>query len=167
MAAATAERLDEHGLTLYEVSNAARPGSECRHNVGYWLGREYLGLGPSAVSAIDGVRWRNVEDAVEYSARVLEKVPAVCYAERLSGAERLLERVMLGLRLRDGFHLAAAEDECGCTLAALAGETLTRAIAEGWLEGDGGWLRLSPVGYPVANRILTELRVTRDNRGGL
>jgi oxygen-independent coproporphyrinogen-3 oxidase len=151
------ERLGAADYAWYEVSNAARPGRHCRHNLGYWLGRDYLGLGPAAVSALGGVRWRNTPDVAVYADRAANGRPVVCYSERLRGPERLLERVMLGLRLRAGFDLAAAEAACGCRLAEITGPALDALRAEGLLEWDGTTLRLSPAGYPLANAVLARL----------
>lgn len=157
MNAITASALADAGFEHYEVSNAARPGAHCRHNLGYWLGRNYLGLGAAATSTIGGVRWRNTANATEYIARAGSDRPVAAYVERLSRAEHLLELVMLGLRLRHGFDLRMAEDACGCTLAALAGETLQRLQHEGLLVQDGGILRLTTHGYPLANSVVARL----------
>lgn len=157
MAALTAERLAAAGIRHYEVSNAAHTGAVCRQNVGYWLGRDYLGWGPSAVSAVGAVRWRNVDEVTQYVACVTQDLPATAYAERLAAPARLLERVMLGLRLRDGFDLTAAETECGCSLDAVAGAVVQQLLDEGWLMHDGPIWRLSPAGYPLANIVLTRL----------
>jgi len=159
MAALTAGLLAEQGLVQYEVSNAARPGAECRHNLGYWSGRDYLGLGASAVSTVGGVRWRNVDDANAYADRVSRGVPAVSFVERLSSPARLLEQVMLGLRLCAGFDLAAAEAECGCTLQTGAVGAL---VDRGLLRYGGGWLCLTPSGYPLANQVVAQLTASLD-----
>lgn len=164
MASLTAGVLAEHGLAHYEVSNAARPGAECRHNLGYWLGRDYLGLGPAAVSAIGGVRWRNVEDVGAYADRIENGGAVVAYAERLSAPARLLERVMLGLRLRDGFDLAAAEAECGGALQALAGDAVSALIDQGLLARNGDQLRLTPAGFPLANQVVAQLMAHAERR---
>ncbi|MHB9023164.1 MAG: radical SAM family heme chaperone HemW [Armatimonadota bacterium] len=163
MTAVTASLLADTGLVLYEVSNAARPGMECRHNLGYWLGRDYLGLGPAATSAIGGLRWRNVDDAATYVRRLAAGESAIVYIERLAAAGQLLERIMLGLRLRDGFTLAEAEAACGCALDALAGDTARVLSAEGLLERSGGVLRLTARGYPLANLVVARLMAALDS----
>lgn len=157
MEAVAADALRAAGYAWYEVSNAAQPGRHSRHNLGYWLGRDYLGLGPSAVSTLGALRWRNTPDAAEYADRAANGRPVVCYSERLRGPERLLERVMLGLRLRAGFKLPAAEAACGCRLAEIAGPALDALRADGLLEMDGAVLRLTPAGYPLANAVLARL----------
>ena len=58
--------LEGGGYPQYEISNYAKPGHECQHNLAYWLGRDYLGLGPSAFSTIDGTRWQNTPDTSRY-----------------------------------------------------------------------------------------------------
>jgi len=154
MYARTAELLADAGMALYEVSNAARPGYHSRHNLGYWHGRDYLGLGAAAVSTVTGVRRRNAADTASYITRMGEYGSATVYAERLSARARLLERVMLGLRLRDGFSLADAEVECGTTLPLLP---LQHLLDEGLLERDGGDIRLSQRGFPLANDVVARL----------
>ncbi|HEY3376536.1 MAG TPA: radical SAM family heme chaperone HemW [Armatimonadota bacterium] len=158
MARWTATALHAAGFQHYEVSNAARPGARCRHNLGYWLGRDYLGLGAAATSTIGAVRWRNQAAVTDY----LAVQPAMAYIERLSAADHLLERIMLGLRLRDGFDLGAAEATCGRTLSSLAGETLAALMQEELLELADGTLRLTAHGYPLANYVVTRLMAASD-----
>jgi oxygen-independent coproporphyrinogen-3 oxidase len=156
MDALAAAQLAAAGYTLYEVSNAAQPGRHSRHNLGYWLGRDYLGLGAAAVSCLDGVRWRNTAGVAAYTARGAADAPVIDYVERLAPRPRLLERVMLGLRLRAGFDLHAAEAACGATLA--EDDTLDTLVAEGWLARNGPNICLTPAGAHVANQVLARLQ---------
>ncbi len=162
MVAGMTELLAGAGLRQYEVSNAALPGAYSRHNLGYWLGRDYLGLGASAVSACGSLRWRNSADTGYYIARQHVGLPVIDYAERLSARGRLLERVMLGLRLRDGFHLPSAENACGCTLHAIAGDALAALTAQHLLEQAGEMLRLTPGGSRLANQVVSRLMSAAD-----
>ncbi len=98
----TMDRLAEGGYEPYEISNHARPGCECRHNLAYWEGADYLGLGPSAFSTRGLERWENVADAAEYSARVLEGRSAASSREPLTPAIRLSEEIAFGLRTSRG-----------------------------------------------------------------
>jgi len=150
------------GLVPYEVSNAARLGAHSRHNLGYWLGRDYLGLGAGAVSALQDVRWRNTADVGHYAALLDDDTLPVAYAERLAAPERLLERVMLGLRLHNGFDLAAAEEACGCILSAIAGPAVRAAMDDRLLERVGPVLRLSARGFAVANTVSARLMAGAD-----
>jgi oxygen-independent coproporphyrinogen-3 oxidase len=104
------EALRARGFVHYEISNYAKPGEEARHNLAYWNGDEYLGLGCGAYGCVGGVRYRNEIVPAKY----LEKCAAPTIEEEPLDAEtRLRERIMLGLRLRDGFDLEAAARELG------------------------------------------------------
>ncbi len=96
------ELLSGAGYRHYEVSNWARPGFECRHNLTYWRGRPYLGLGAGAHSYRDGRRWWNVRPPAEYLDLVERGARPVGGEEVLSQQERRLEDVFLKLRIREG-----------------------------------------------------------------
>ncbi len=103
------EELGQSGYEHYEVSNFAfGPRWRCRHNMGYWTGRPYLGFGPSAHS-FDGSRrrWWNTRDLAEYEVLLEASQPPAGGDEELDDRQILLERAMLGLRTSDGFDLQA------------------------------------------------------------
>lgn len=149
------ETLTAHGLAHYEISNYARPGDECRHNLSYWLGRGYLGLGCGAVGlvragegddALFAVRYRNEPDPARYRAGALttrrDRIGAEdglsVEHERLDGETLLRERIMLGLRLESGLDLAEARRELGVEpWSAARQRTAARLAANGRLERDG------------------------------
>ncbi|MGH3831134.1 MAG: radical SAM family heme chaperone HemW [Pseudonocardiaceae bacterium] len=94
------------GLCWYEVSNwATSARSRCRHNLGYWDGGNWWGLGPGAHSHVGGVRWWNVKHPARYAAALAAGGSPAAGREVLSDAQRHTERVMLGLRLADGLPL--------------------------------------------------------------
>ncbi|GAA5118858.1 radical SAM family heme chaperone HemW [Luteolibacter yonseiensis] len=93
------------GFDHYETSNYAKPGHHSTHNQGYWRGEDYLGLGPSAVSTLDGVRWKNVADTASYVSQVEAIGNALTESETLDAEARRLERIALGLRTKDGISL--------------------------------------------------------------
>jgi oxygen-independent coproporphyrinogen-3 oxidase len=100
------ERLTAAGLSWYEVSNWARSAdAQSRHNLGYWTGGDWWGVGPGAHSHVSGVRWWNVKHPREYAARLGAGVSPAAAREVLSDHEQRLERVMLRLRLREGLAL--------------------------------------------------------------
>jgi oxygen-independent coproporphyrinogen-3 oxidase len=90
------------GFFDYEISNFAMPGFESRHNLAYWRGADYLGLGPSACSTIGGLRWRNVPDTAAYVKRIARGDAVRGEFEALDEATRAKERIMFGLRMREG-----------------------------------------------------------------
>jgi oxygen-independent coproporphyrinogen-3 oxidase len=108
------------GLPWYEVSNwAASPAARCRHNLGYWSGGNWWGIGPGAHSHVGGVRWWNVRHPREYATRIGAGVSPGAGRELLTGEQEHLERVLLGIRLREGLPLSDL-DERGRAAAATA-----------------------------------------------
>ena len=111
------DTLTNAGYRWYETANFCRDGRRARHNLAYWLGRDYLGLGIGAVSTIEGLRWRNLPALPRYvSALAVGQAPPR-ELEPLAAATQTQERLMLGLRLDD--PLPVAEVEAALDLAAL------------------------------------------------
>jgi oxygen-independent coproporphyrinogen-3 oxidase len=102
--------LEEAGYQQYEISNYARSGFESVHNRAYWLGEDYLGIGPSAVSTIDMQRWQNVCDYRAYIDRVFSGQSPRQPTENLTHEMKRTERIALGLRTRDGVPGAELKD---------------------------------------------------------
>jgi oxygen-independent coproporphyrinogen-3 oxidase len=98
--------LSAAGLQWYEVSNWARPGAECRHNLAYWRGDDWWGAGPGAHAHVGGVRWWNVRHPVAYAARIAAGHSPAEARELLDVEDRRVEDVLLRLRLREGLELA-------------------------------------------------------------
>lgn len=105
MFTAASERITRSGFRHYETSNYANPGAESRHNLGYWQGEEYLGLGPSAVSTVGGRRSSNVADTQAYVHRIRALGHAMEHMEVLGDAELRMERIAMGLRTEAGIPL--------------------------------------------------------------
>ncbi|MEX5631839.1 radical SAM family heme chaperone HemW [Parafrankia sp. FMc2] len=102
------ETLAAAGLLNYEISNWSRDASSwCRHNLGYWRGDDWWGLGPGAHSHVGGVRWWNVRHPTEYATRVGAGRSPAAAREVLDAAARRVERVMLGVRLVEGLAVDA------------------------------------------------------------
>jgi oxygen-independent coproporphyrinogen-3 oxidase len=115
---AVEEALARRGFAHYEISNYAHPGQEARHNLGYWRGDDYLGLGCAAFGTLStgggaAVRYRNHKDPLRWAAAALSGEPLESEQEELSGETRLKERIMLGLRLADGLDLDQAAAALG------------------------------------------------------
>lgn len=101
------ELLSANGLVNYEISNWARPGQECRHNLAYWLGENWWGIGPGAHSHVGGVRWWNLRHPGDYTARLAAGLSPAEGREVLSLADQHLERLLLELRLAQGLPIGA------------------------------------------------------------
>jgi len=126
--------LEHAGLRWYEVSNWARDAdAACRHNLGYWTGADWWGVGPGAHSHVGGVRWWNVKHPTAYAARIGEAVSPAHAREVLDPETRRVERVLLETRLRQGLPLDVLDDGGRARLPDLAGRGLVdeAALAQG------------------------------------
>ncbi len=116
------DTLRQAGLTWYEVSNWSRtPEARCRHNLLYWTGGSWWGVGPGAHSHVGGVRWWNVKHPLTYAERLAAGTSPAAGRETLDTANRRLERVMLEVRLADGLELTAL-DQAGLAAAQVAAD---------------------------------------------
>jgi oxygen-independent coproporphyrinogen-3 oxidase len=106
----TMAMLEDAGYRHYEISNYARPGFESVHNRAYWLGEDYLGIGPSAVSTLGMQRWQNVCDYRAYIDRVLSGEPTHGTSENLTHEMKRTERIALGLRTCEGISASELKD---------------------------------------------------------
>lgn len=151
-----AEFLEEMGYLQYEVSNFARMGFVSRHNSGYWEGRDYLGLGPAAVSTLAGVRFANPGDLKEWIKGVRAgKVGQG--GEVLSDAEKAREMVMLSLRTAKGLRLAAYRKRTGRDFIKDNEGLVTALRQNDLIRLSAGHLRLTKNGFLVSNVILERL----------
>jgi len=137
------------GFDHYETSNYARPGHHSKHNQGYWEGADYLGLGPSAVSTIAGVRNRNIPDTAAYIRQVNAIGNAIHETENLTPAQRRIELIALGLRTTKGIPLSLLDE-------ASLGKANTLALERLLTLGETH-LRLTQLGRPLVDPIAAEL----------
>lgn len=156
MLAAAHEVLCERGFEHYEISNFARPGGECRHNLKYWRCAETVGLGPSAWSRFDGRLTENRRDIQAWAAAVRRGERAVESEQIISLEQHAADRVIFGLRLAEGvdeelIHEVVAWD--GRDPAAV----VSALTAHGYAELEGGRLHLTPLGFMTSNEVLTYL----------
>jgi oxygen-independent coproporphyrinogen-3 oxidase len=137
------------GFDHYETSNYARPGHHSRHNQGYWEGADYLGLGPSAVSTIHGVREKNVPDTAAYIRQANSIGHAIHETEALTPAQRRIELIALGLRTTRGIPLDLLDSATLEKAKTLAADNLL-IISESRLH-------LTAIGRPLVDPIAAEL----------
>ena len=143
------ERLSAAGFSWYEVSNWARPGGECRHNLGYWDGGQWWGAGPGAHGYVGATRWWNVKHPNSYAEILAGATLPVAGFEELGADALHTEGVLLKTRLRQGLPLALlVVDERE------RAETLT---ADGLLAADGDKLVLTPRGRLLADAVVRTL----------
>ncbi|CAA9401725.1 MAG: Hypothetical radical SAM family enzyme in heat shock gene cluster, similarity with CPO of BS HemN-type [uncultured Nocardioides sp.] len=125
------ERLAAAGLSWYEVSNWARsPQHRCRHNVLYWTGGHWWGVGPGAHSHVGGVRWWNVKHPTAYAERLARGVSPALGREQLSWRDQRTERILLELRLVDGLPVSVLDAPGRAHVARLVHEGLVEISVE-------------------------------------
>jgi oxygen-independent coproporphyrinogen-3 oxidase len=151
------DRLAEAGYRHYEVSNWARPGFECLHNLVYWTGADYLGLGPSAHSYCDGKRRANVRTLREYLTRIESGLSGVDFEETLTADQKVQEYILLRLRLMEGFDLEAFQTLFGQRACDTRRGALSRLIRSGFIEQTGTQVRLTRQGLCVADAVCAQL----------
>lgn len=141
--------LEGGGFEHYEISNYARPGHRSRHNEAYWMGADYVGIGPGAFSTMEGRRWKNVADTGRYIAMTLRGENTETDVEALTDEQRRTERFGLELRTARGLPLEVVPDESRRML-----ETLSE---QGLLVVDGVYVTLTRAGKPLVDPIAVAL----------
>lgn len=134
------------GYHQYEISNYARPGRECLHNLGYWRSADYAGLGPSAVSTRDGWRRKNLADTETYTHRVLNGLDRFETLERLDSETTRLEKLSLGLRTSEGIDPGLLDSR-----------KLRELLHQGFLKTSDGRISLTRRGRLLADQVAAEL----------
>jgi putative oxygen-independent coproporphyrinogen III oxidase len=157
---ATQEICDAAGLPAYEVSNHASAGMESRHNLIYWRGGDYVGIGPGAHGRLtmQGTRWATEAPRApgEWLKKVEQALPGEDPRSVIPGNERALEYLMMGLRLSEGINLARYRDLCGTALDA----SKINGLADlGMVASDGQTLVATPKGRLILNAVIRELAI--------
>ena len=153
---ATARILKEYGFEQYEISNYAKEGRACRHNVGYWTRQDYLGLGLGAASLYEKERFANTTDRKKYlqnsssPEQIREKEPVLTIEDEMA------EFMFLGLRMIKGISKADFEQNFGCSIEKIYGEVLKKYESMKLLEEKDGRVFLSREGIHVSNSVMAE-----------
>ena len=155
----TQEICTAQGLPAYEVSNHARPGGECRHNLVYWRAHEYAGIGPGAHGRLDIDGERHAVATEKRPESWLTSVEArgdgIITDEVLTREERSDEFLLMGLRLAEGIDIARYEAVSGRSLDP---ERVAALHAHGFIETTAdGRLRVTPPGFPVLDAVVADL----------
>lgn len=137
--------LPQLGLERYEISAFAKAGRISRHNTGYWTGRPFLGLGPSAFSYWDRKRYRNVASLSKYAEALKAGLSPVDFEERLEVVASYNELLAIHLRLLEGVDLEKFQQSHGAVPSSTA-RSLSEAVERGWLEISSARAKLTPEG---------------------
>jgi oxygen-independent coproporphyrinogen-3 oxidase len=144
------------GLAHYEVSNFARPGAACRHNLRYWHNEPHLGLGPAAAGFVDEVRYKNVADTAAYVQAIQAGRSPWSEQERLPPERRARETAMLELRLTAGIDRQRFKQRYAEDPALLFAAAIERHGADGLLTSDETSIRLTRAGFLLADRVIAD-----------
>ena len=152
MQRAAIERLERGGYHRYEISNYAREGRECRHNIVYWERGEYLGVGCAAHSLMNGERFQNPRELERYlsGVRMEDRI-------RLERMDEMEEALMLATRMTRGMSLSAYREQFGVDFEAVHAKELEMLGKHGLIEIRDGFLRLTRSGMEVQNAVVVEL----------
>ena len=148
--------LIEAGYHQYEISNFAKEGKECKHNIGYWRRVPYLGVGIGAASLVDEVRYSNERDITKYiSLLEADESPRVEEIE-LSKRDAISEYMYLGLRMNEGIHRQTFYELFGNTVEGLYDKVIKKNEALGLLKVAEGRIFLTEKGMDVANQVMAD-----------
>jgi putative oxygen-independent coproporphyrinogen III oxidase len=140
----TMDLFEQHGFRQYEISNYARPGRECAHNLAYWSGQDYVGLGPSAFSTVGDRRWQNISDTSAYISAIQQSQAPVGFSEPLTASVRRSEALAFGLRTAHGLSEVDVREW---------NEELADLAAAGYVQTVAGRVRLTKHGRMLADSI--------------
>lgn len=160
----TQEFLKEQGYERYEISNYSKKGYECRHNIGYWTGREYLGLGLGASSYMNGCRFHNTTNFKEYCKAELNQEEIFQSVlrqefERLTIEEKMEEYMFLGLRMMQGVSSRGFISNFGQNMRNVYGPVLDHMVKSGLMEWKDGYYRLTLRGIDFSNYVMSQFLI--------
>jgi len=151
------QELKEHSYFQYEISSYAIPGFECRHNLRYWEGGDFLGLGPSAHSFIDGRRFANTSDLKTYIEKLSSEERPLLY-DTDNREARIIETIMLGLRTARGVDRKKFQQRFGMSIEeTLNSDKFKKLIDSNLITLDDGHIRLTETGLPLADEIILQV----------
>ncbi len=160
MYTAAIEYLSSCGYYQYEISNFARRGFECAHNMKYWNCEEYLGFGVSAHSYFNGNRFSFIPDIKKYIPAIEDmnsNIEITAESEQLESRERMGEYIMLRFRLTDGLDPNVFFEKFGVSFEGLYGAKIKKYLKNGFMICDRGRYALTPAGMFVSNYILSDI----------
>ena len=154
---ATEKILAEYGYHRYEISNYSKTGYECRHNLGYWERKEYLGLGLGAASLISECRFHNTADMEKYLRFYENAGTGICEdIEHLSVEDQMEEFMFLGLRKTAGISVDDFRKVFGKEIREVYGEQMRKLEEQRLIEYSGNRVRLTERGIDISNYVFSE-----------
>lgn len=166
----TVKLLTDGGYDHYEISNFAKTGHECRHNITYWRRRDYLGLGLGASSCVDETRWKEPSDMQLYEKMVdlqpgqgasgdLSRRPYIEEYQKLTVKDRMEETFFVGLRMMEGVDTEDFFETFGKKVSDVYGGLPEKLIGEGLLKRCGRSLALTDYGIDISNYVMAQFLI--------
>lgn len=152
----TQAMLKVKGYERYEISNYAKKGFECRHNIGYWRRTDYLGLGLGASSLMGDYRFSNPSNMTTYLQEKPEHNTWYEAVEKLTEKSSMEEFMFLGLRMTQGVREKSFEEAFGEKIMSIYGHVIKKYCAEGFLQRKNGRIALTEQGMDVANHVMSD-----------
>lgn len=159
------ETLAQNGYGQYEISNFARAGGACRHNMMYWRNRSYIGVGPSAAGCVNRRRYKNVADVAGYIRRMDADGMAEAESEHLTREMFAGEMLLMQLRLTDGLDVTAFRQATGLETGSAFGGRLDDFAERGLLRITEDGIALTWAGTLAADWVIAELYAAMDLSG--
>jgi oxygen-independent coproporphyrinogen-3 oxidase len=151
------EALADNGFEHYEISNFAKPGRRCRHNLAYWQGKHWYAAGPGAAAFLSGCRTVNHRSTTTYLKRIEAGQSAIAESEPISGEQSAREAAAFGVRMIEGVDLDRIAAASGIDLVSLLDKPLRRLQAMGLIDRQGGAIKLTGRGIHFADTVAAEL----------
>lgn len=145
--------LQQKGYEMYEISNFARPGHKCRHNLVYWRNEPYMAAGAGAHGYVNGIRYQLERVVPDYIKRASTGQRPIVDQETIAPAEQEEDTMILGLRLVEGITERRFLERHGKHLHSRFGSELNQAVQNGWIRWDKSRIRLSHEALPIANEV--------------
>lgn len=147
------DELEKIGLKQYEISNFAKEGYECRHNMAYWKLRDYISFGLSASSNIGNLRYTNFYDFKDYYEALEKNKSPIVFSENLSKTDRMNEFVMMGLRLNSGVDLDEFNEKFNENFLKIYEQEIEKNLKSGLIILDDDNLKLTEKGRDLSNQV--------------
>ncbi len=147
------QALEKAGYGHYEISNWAKAGHECQHNITYWRNRPYLGFGAGAHSFYASSRYHNVLPPEEYVRLILADQSPVAFSEEIDHSLEMSETMIMGLRLCEGISFMEFEGRFGSSPVTVYGDQISELIGQGLLDVNGRGVRLTARGRLLGNEV--------------
>lgn len=154
---AAVDMLVAAGFEQYELSNFAKPGCRCQHNLGYWRNEPYIGVGPSAAGCTNNRRYKNVANVNAYIRLVDQQRHAEAESETLDRETLMTEFILMQLRMVEGISIRSFRERCGADPLTLFAEPLARLVELGVVTVSKTHIALTSKGQSVADAVMTEL----------